>query len=59
MVTFKLFAVSRNLPPCDTDKYFAIGADPIGGGTSSSPKDGLGIAFPKYTIRDRCAPSTR
>jgi len=29
-----------------------IGADPIGGGTSSSPKDGLGIAFPKYTIRD-------
>src|SRR5215469_13870540 len=36
----------------DTDKYFVIGADPIGGGTSSSPKDGLGIAFPKYTIRD-------
>jgi homoserine O-acetyltransferase len=36
----------------DTDKYFVIGADPIGGGTSSSPKDGLGTAFPKYTIRD-------
>lgn len=36
----------------DTDKYFVIGADPIGGGTSSSPKDGLGISFPKYTIRD-------
>ena len=36
----------------DTGKYFVIGADPIGGGTSSSPKDGLGIAFPKYTIRD-------
>jgi homoserine O-acetyltransferase/O-succinyltransferase len=36
----------------DTDKYFVIGADPIGGGSSSSPKDGLGIAFPKYTIRD-------
>ena len=36
----------------DTDKYFIIGADPIGGGTSSSPKDGLGVAFPKYTIRD-------
>jgi homoserine O-acetyltransferase len=36
----------------DTDKYFVIGADPIGGGTSSQPKDGLGIAFPRYTIRD-------
>lgn len=36
----------------DTDKYFVIGVDPIGGGNSSSPKDGLGAAFPKYTIRD-------
>lgn len=36
----------------DTDKYFVIGADPIGGGTSSSPKDGLGINFPHYTVRD-------
>ena len=36
----------------DTDKYFVIGADPIGGGTSSSPRDGLGTGFPKYTIRD-------
>ncbi|HEY0425154.1 MAG TPA: alpha/beta fold hydrolase [Rhodopila sp.] len=36
----------------DTDKYFVIGADPIGGGTSSQPKDGLGTAFPHYTIRD-------
>ena len=36
----------------DTDKYFVIGADPIGGGASSSPKDGLGTAFPVYTIRD-------
>ncbi len=36
----------------DTGKYFVIAADPIGGGTSSSPKDGLGVAFPKYTIRD-------
>ena len=36
----------------DTDKYFVISADPIGGGTSSSPKDGLGTAFPRYTIRD-------
>ena len=36
----------------DTDKYFVIGADPIGGGTSSQPKDGLGTGFPQYTIRD-------
>lgn len=36
----------------DTDKYFVIGADPIGGGTSSQPKDGLGARFPEYTIRD-------
>ena len=36
----------------DTDKYFVIGADPIGGGNSSQPKDGLGTAFPEYTIRD-------
>jgi len=36
----------------DTDKYFVIAADPIGGGTSSSAKDGLGTAFPRYTIRD-------
>ena len=36
----------------DTDKYFVIGVDPIGGGNSSSPKDRLGIAFPKYNIQD-------
>jgi homoserine O-acetyltransferase/O-succinyltransferase len=36
----------------DTDKYFVIGVDPIGGGNSSSPKDGMGITFPKYTVRD-------
>ena len=36
----------------DTDKYFVIAVDAIGGGTSSSPKDGLGLAFPRYTIRD-------
>ena len=36
----------------DTGKYFVIGAGPIGGGTSSQPKDGLGMAFPRYTIRD-------
>lgn len=36
----------------DTDRYFFIGVDPIGGGTSSQPKDGLGPDFPRYTIRD-------
>jgi len=36
----------------DTDKYFFIGVDVIGGGNSSQPKDGLGMGFPHYTIRD-------
>jgi homoserine O-acetyltransferase len=36
----------------DTSRYFFIGVDPIGGGTSSQPKDGLGADFPRYTIRD-------
>jgi homoserine O-acetyltransferase/O-succinyltransferase len=36
----------------DTDRYFVIAVDAIGGGTSSSPADGLGVAFPRYTIRD-------
>jgi homoserine O-acetyltransferase/O-succinyltransferase len=36
----------------DTDKYFVITVDAIGGGNSSQPKDGLGTKFPKYTIRD-------
>jgi len=36
----------------DTDKYFFIGTDGIGGGTSSQPADGPGIRFPRYTIRD-------
>ncbi len=36
----------------DSDKYFIIGVDPIGSGTSSQPGDGLGPKFPKYTIRD-------
>jgi homoserine O-acetyltransferase len=36
----------------DSDKYFIIGVDPVGSGTSSQPKDGLGTKFPKYTIRD-------
>ena len=36
----------------DTDKYFCIGVDVIGGGNSSQPSDGLGVNFPRYTIRD-------
>jgi len=36
----------------DTDKYFFIGVDVIGGGNSSQPSDGLGMDFPRYTIRD-------
>jgi homoserine O-acetyltransferase/O-succinyltransferase len=39
----------------DTDKYFVITADAIGGGDSSAPKDGLGQDFPRYTIRDMMA----
>jgi len=36
----------------DTDKYFVIAVDAIGGGASSKPADGLGAAFPAYTVRD-------
>ncbi|MDX2157432.1 MAG: alpha/beta fold hydrolase [Hyphomicrobiaceae bacterium] len=36
----------------DTDQYFFIGTDGIGGGTSSQPADGLGTRFPRYGIRD-------
>lgn len=36
----------------DTDKYFVVAADAIGGGESSSPVDGTGQDFPRYTIRD-------
>jgi homoserine O-acetyltransferase len=36
----------------DTDKYFVITVDPIGGGDSSSPAEGMGQDFPRYTIRD-------
>jgi homoserine O-acetyltransferase/O-succinyltransferase len=39
----------------DTDKYFVIIADPIGGGDSSAPADGMGQDFPRYTIRDAMA----
>jgi hypothetical protein len=36
----------------DTDKYFIVSVDAIGGGTSSQAKDGLGADFPLCTIRD-------
>ena len=38
--------------PFDTDRYFVIAADCIGGGDSSAPKDELGQDFPRYTVRD-------
>ena len=36
----------------DTDRYFVISVDPVGGGESASPADGMGQDFPRYTIRD-------
>lgn len=36
----------------DTDHYCVISTDAIGGGLSSKPADGLGSAFPDYSIRD-------
>ena len=45
--------------PFDTDHYFIITVDPIGGGLSSKPADGLGPHFPRYTIRDMVAAEAR
>lgn len=39
----------------DTDKYFVIAPDTVGGGESSSPDGGAGQDFPRYTIRDAMA----
>lgn len=36
----------------DTERYFVITIDPVGGGESASPADGLGQDFPRYTVRD-------
>ena len=36
----------------DTNHYCVISTDAIGGGCSSKPADGLGSAFPDYSIRD-------
>lgn len=39
----------------DTNRYFVIAADAIGGGESTSSADGAGQDFPRYTIRDMMA----
>lgn len=36
----------------DTSRYFVIAVDAIGGGTSSQPEEGLGMRFPRYSVRD-------
>jgi homoserine O-acetyltransferase len=36
----------------DTDRYFVVTVDAIGGGESSQPADGLGPRFPDYTVLD-------
>jgi homoserine O-acetyltransferase/O-succinyltransferase len=36
----------------DTERLCVIAADAIGAGTSSAPQDGLGGAFPRYSVRD-------
>lgn len=36
----------------DTDRWFIVSIDAIGGGGSSQPRDGLGSRFPRYNIRD-------
>lgn len=36
----------------DTERYLIIAPDAIGGGLSSSPKDGMGPDFPAYNVRD-------
>lgn len=36
----------------DTNQYFIVSIDAIGGGGSSQPRDGLGTRFPQYNIRD-------
>jgi homoserine O-acetyltransferase len=38
--------------PFDTDRYLIVTVDPIGGGLSSKPGDGLEARFPHYNIRD-------
>ena len=42
----------------DPDRHFIIGADPIGGGDSSKPADGMGPTSPATPSATWCAPST-
>jgi homoserine O-acetyltransferase/O-succinyltransferase len=39
----------------DTNKYYVVAVDALGGGESASPGDGKGQDFPRYTIRDMMA----
>lgn len=43
----------------DTERFMVITVDPIGGGLSSKPSDGLRDSFPHYTIRDMVAAEER
>lgn len=59
LVTHEATGNRRSLDPFigpgkafDTEEYFVIAVDAIGGGASSSPADGLGPEFPRYTVRD-------
>lgn len=36
----------------DTNRFFVIAADALGSGDSSSPAEGSGQDFPRYTVRD-------
>lgn len=36
----------------DPERHFIVSIDSIGGGSSSQPRDGLGLRFPVYNIRD-------
>ncbi|WP_029007495.1 alpha/beta fold hydrolase [Azospirillum halopraeferens] len=36
----------------DTDRYYVVAVDAIGGGDSSKPSDDRGTGFPRYTQRD-------
>jgi homoserine O-acetyltransferase len=39
----------------DTNRFFVITPDALGGGESSSPGEGQGQDFPRYTVRDMMA----
>ena len=39
----------------DPSRYLIVSMDPIGGGKSSKPSDGLGPEFPRYSVEDSIA----